>query len=255
MKPSRSKRLAISLTIIGTSVFAWVLLLVNPGHILGIVHCHISDSGPSAASFQMLLAMNPFSSQLAGWGLMVVAMMLPKLILPIQDIYGQVFKHQRLISVLLFVLGYIGVWIVAGVFIITATLVINVILPKSYIPIAVIGIITLVWQFSPIKQRCLNRGHVHKRLSAFGWKAYADVLVFGVVHGLWCVGSGWALMWFPMILPAGHNFAMVIVTFIMMSEHLEHPRFPGWHIYFSSKLARTIFTRTQIIIKRTLQFN
>src|SRR3546814_20852665 len=69
---------------------------------------------------------------------------------------------------------------------------VNLLMPMSYIPALVVGIIALVWQFSPVKQRCLNRGHDHRPLAAFGWRAHRDALLFGSVHGIWCVGSGWA---------------------------------------------------------------
>jgi predicted metal-binding membrane protein len=254
MRLSRKIRTAIGLVILGISLLVWVLLLVNPGH-MTVAHCHVSDMGPSAASLQMLLMMNPISSLLTGWGLMVVAMMFPKLILPIQYIYGRSLKSRRFWSALLFVFGYVGVWMAAGVFMISIILGLNLLMPKSYIPAIVVGAIALVWQFSPLKQRCLNRGHDHRTLSAFGWAANRDALLFGVIHGMWCVGSGWALMLFPMLLPEGHNFAMVFVTFVMLSEHLEHPRLPRWRIYFTGKLMRIVFAQTQIRLKRVLALN
>ena len=238
--------------ILGISVMLWMLLLLNPGNILTVQHCPMTASGPSRASLQMLLAMNPISSLLTGWTLMVIAMMLPKLILPIQYIYGRSLKRRRLWSALLFVLGYVGVWVMVGVFMIAAILGLNLLMPKSYIPAIIVGIIAIVWQCSPSKQRCLNRGRDHMTLAAFGWAANRDALVFGFIHGLWCVASGWALMLFPMLLPAGHNLAMVLVTFVMISEHLEHPQVPRWRFYFSGKLMRMIFAQAQIRLKRMM---
>jgi predicted metal-binding membrane protein len=246
MRLSRNNRIKINFVIIGISILVWVLLLINPGHIMTIEHCHVSASGPSTASLQMLLEMNPFSSQLIGWGLMVVAMMLPKLISPIQSIYIQSFKRYRFLNALLFVLGYIIVWMVAGVFMIGVIIGLNLLMPMSYIPALGVFIIAVVWQFSPIKQQFLNLGHDHRTLSAFGWASFRDSLHFGVMHGVWCVGAGWALMLFPMLLPQGHNLAMIIVTFIMISEHMEHPRFPQWHFNLRLKLLRIIVAQTRI---------
>ncbi|WP_460473396.1 copper chaperone [Emticicia fontis] len=212
---------------------------------MSVQHCHVSDSGPSNASLKMLLAMNPFSSLLTGWGLMVVAMMLPKLIFPIQLIYASSLKRQRLLSSLLFIFGYIGVWMIVGSFMIAIILGVHLLMPGSYIPAIVLGIIAIIWQFSPIKQRCLNRGHDHWTLAAFGWAANRDAILFGVMHGVWCVGAGWALMLLPMLLPVGHNLAMILVTFIMLSEHLEHPQFPRWRIDFRLKLFRIIVAQTK----------
>jgi predicted metal-binding membrane protein len=246
MKLSKNKRITISLIIISVSILVWMLLLVNPGHIMAMKHCHVFASCPTATSFEMLLEMKLFSAQLIGWGLMVVAMMLPKLILPIQFICQQSFKRYRFLCSLLFVLGYLLVWMLAGVFMIEVIMGLNLLLPMSYIPAFVVFIIAILWEFSPIKQRFLNRGHDHRILSAFGWKACSDSLLFGITHGVWCIGSGWALMLFPMLLPEGHNLSMILVTFMMISEHLEQPRFPQWHFKPRLKLVRIIVAQTRI---------
>ena len=245
----------IGLAILGISILVWILLLMNPGHLMTIQHCPVSASGPSAASFKMLLEMNPFTSLLIGWGLMVVAMMLPKLIVPIQYIYASSFKHRRFLSALLFVFGYIAVWMVVGVFMIALVIGLNLLMPNSYIPAIGLGIIAIVWQFSPIKQRCLNKGHDHWTLAVFGWAANRDAFLFGVMHGVWCVGSGWALMLLPMLLPNGHNIVMIVVTFIMLSEHFEHPQLPRWRMDFRGKLFRIIVAQTQIRLRRVLYMN
>jgi predicted metal-binding membrane protein len=250
MRPPGKIRKAISFLILGISLILWVLLLLNPGNILTVQHCPVTASGPSPASLQMLLAMNPISSLLTGCALMVLAMMLPKLILPIQYIYGRCLKRRRFWSAVLFVSGYVGVWITVGFFMIAAILGLNLLMPKSYVPAIGLAIIAIIWQCSPVKQKCLNRGHDHMTLAAFGWPANRDALLFGVIHGLWCVASGWALMLFPMLLPAGHNLAMILVTFVMISEHLEHPQLPRWRFYFRGKLTHVLFAQAQIKLKR-----
>jgi predicted metal-binding membrane protein len=250
MKLPGKIRTAINLVILSISIITWILLLINPGHIMTIEHCHVSDSGPSAASLQMLLAMNPASSQFIGWGLMVIAMMFPKLIVPIQYIYSRTLKRRRFSSALLFVFGYMAVWMATGIIMIAVILAVHLLMPGSYFPAIVLGVVAIIWQFSPVKQRCLNRGHDHWTLAAFGWAAYRDALLFGVMHGVWCVSSGWAIMLLPMLLPNGHNLAMVIVTFIMFSEHMEHPKVPRWHIDLRAKLFRVILARAQIKLKR-----
>jgi hypothetical protein len=250
MRLSESVRTLISLVILGISILVWVLLLINPGHIMTVERCHVSDSGPSVTSLHMLLEMNPIYSLLSGWGLMVVAMMLPKLIIPIQQIYARSFKRCRFLSSLLFVFGYIGVWMLVGIFLIAAILGLHLLMPNSYFPAIGLGTIAIVWQFSPVKQRCLNKGHGHQTLAAFGWAANRDALLFGVMHGVWCVGSGWALMLLPMMLPKSHNIAMIAVTLIMLSEHLEHPQLPRWRMDFRFKLFRVIVAQTKIRLKQ-----
>lgn len=246
MKISPNRCLAINLVIISISILVWLVLIINPGHILGMKHCHVSTSGLSTVSFQMLLEMNPVSSQLIGWGLMVIAMMLPKLILPIQFIYIQSLKRHRFLNALLFVLGYITTWMIVGVFMIGIIMFSNLWMPMSYIPALIVIFIAIIWQYSPIKQRFLNLGHNHRILSAFGLYSMRDSLSSGFSHGISCVGAGWALMLFPMLLPYGHILAMIIITFIMIAEHLEHPRIPEWGFNPRLKLIKIIIAQTKI---------
>lgn len=252
MRLSAKARWAITRVILAISILVWILLLFNPSNIMTIEHCAISDAGPTVASLQMLLEMNPFSSQLVGWALMVIAMMLPKLILPIQGIYAQSLKRNRFHLALLFVLGYMMVWMIVGFLMIILIFLLHLILPGSYLSAIFLGIIAIVWQFSPIKQKCLNRGHDHWTLPAFGWPACRNAVYYGVAHGAWCVGSGWAIMLLPMLLPSGHNMAMVIVTLIMISEHLEHPQIPLWRVYYRAKLLRYVVAQAKIILRHVL---
>ena len=119
-------------------------------------------------------------------------------------------------------------------------------LPQSYLPAVVVGNVAFVWQCSPVKQRCLNRGHNHRELAAFGMAADLDVVSFGLMHALWCVGSCWALMLLPMLVLQGHFVAMALVTFVMNSERLERPRPVNWRLRFSGKLMRIVVSQTRI---------
>ena len=212
-------------------------------------HCHVTTMGPSGASFQMLLAMNPISGMMMGWTLMVFAMMLPKLIGPIQYIHERSFKRQRFVSAVLFVVGYAAVWIVIGLVMNAIILGFNFLMGNSFIPGILVGLIAVIWQFSPWKQKFLNRGHDHWSLAAFGWPANRDAFHFGTMHGVWCLCSGWALMLFPMLLPQGHNVAMLIVTVIMISEHMEHPKIPKWRFDVRLKLLKIVYAQARIKLK------
>src|ERR1700694_4220646 len=121
-------------------------------------HCPAMKSGamPSPASIQML-AMNPPAYLAAGWALMLVAMMSPVLISPLHHIRLRSFTHRRTRSVVLFVTGYAVIWMALGGGILAIELAARVLAPQSYLPAATSFLITIVWQFSPIKQRCLNR--------------------------------------------------------------------------------------------------
>lgn len=211
-----------------------------------VAHCPVTDSGASLVSFQMLLAMNPISSMTAGWALMLVAMMSPTLITPIRHVRERSFKRRRARCVTLFVVGYAAIWMAAGGVLLAAMLMLSLLMPQSYLPAIGMAIIAFVWQCSPIKQRCLNRGHNHSELAAFGIAADLDALRFGITHGVWCVGSCWALMLFPMLLSQGHFAAMAAVTFVMTSDRLEQPRPLSWRLRVPGKLTRIVVAQTRI---------
>ncbi len=217
------------------------------------IFCHPNIKWPSETSIYLFLLMNPISDLMVGWTLMVLAMMLPKLILPILYIFDRSLKRRRLTSIALFIFGYTFIWIVVGFIFNALILLVNLFMPLSYIPAGVLGIIAIVWHVSPTKQKFLNLGHEHKSLAAFGWAANRDAIVFGIMHGIWCVGSGWALMLLPMLLQEGHNLVMLIVTFIMISEHLEHPRVPKWYFSLRLRLLWIVIAQLKIKIKQVLE--
>ena len=245
MTTSDRHRTQITFLILLLSAITWVMLLVSP---LGVTlnHCPVSDSDRSLASFQMLLQMNPISSLVIGWTVMLIAMMLPTLIQPIHHVRERSFKRRRLRSVALFVAGYAVIWMLAGALLLTTIMVLNWVLPGSYLPPIIVGTIALVWQCSPTKQRCLNRSHNHRALKAFGVAADLDALRFGIAHGVWCVGSCWALMLLPMVITEGHLAAMAAVSFLMISERLERPMPLAWRLSLRGKLLRILIAQTRI---------
>jgi predicted metal-binding membrane protein len=270
----------ISLLILLISAVAWMVLLVSPGSTMPHahhpvtdpgaalassqmptdnpasatphVHHPVTDSGVAPASLPLLLAIKPLFSLLAGWALMLVAMMAPTLIAPICHIIARSFKRRRARSVTLFVIGYAVIWIAAGVVLIATTLTLKLLMPQSYWPVVAVTIIAVVWQCSPIKQRCLNRSHNHRELAAFGTAADLDALHFGITHGVWCLGSCWALMLLPLMISYGHFAAMAVVTFVMTSERLEYPQPLGWRLHLRAKLMRIMVAQTQIQFQKVL---
>lgn len=212
------------------SAVTWGLLLVKPGNMLMLAHCPpaTSEGMPLPASLQMLRAMNPPLNLVSGWALMLVAMMSPVLIQPIRHVRMSSFTHRRARSIALFVTGYAAVWMAVGVVLLAIALMLESSAPQPYLLAAGVALVTLVWQLSPMKQRCLNRCHSCDELAAFGSAADFDALHFGTTHGIWCAGSCWGWMLFPMLLPRGHMVAMAIVAVLIFSERLEPPGPLGW---------------------------
>jgi predicted metal-binding membrane protein len=191
----------------------------------------------SVIAWSVILTKSPISSccsaagselALPNWILMLVAMMAPMLAPSLYHIILSSFARRQMRSIALFVAGYGVIWIAMGIIMLAAATPLFS-LPR-FLPAIAVGLIALVWQASPFKQRCLNRCHRHRQLAAFGLAADRDVLSMGLEHGFWCVGSCWAMMLFPILLPEGHFVAMAAVSVLMFCERLDRPRTPSWRL-------------------------
>ena len=232
-----------------TGAAAWILLLSGPGGTGAVAHCLAAGVAPPGASLRMLLAMNPPLSLAAGWILMLAAMMLPVLIEPLYNLRLRSFAKRRARSSLLFVAAYAAAWMAPGAALLAIVLAVESRAPQSWLPAAASALVALAWQASPIKQRCLNRCHAHPAPAAFGAAADLDALRSGITHGLWCAGSCWALMLFPMLLPVGHAAAMAVVTLLIFGERLEQPMPPCWRWRGPGKLARMAAARARMRLR------
>ena len=205
----------------------------------------MSDLHSSHAMPAKLLETDPRASMAIGWFLMLVAMMAPTLIAPLWHIRLRSFSRRRWRSCALFIFGYAAVWMTIGALYIAADAGTKILPWQPLWPAAGLALLALIWQASPVKQRCLNRCHQHGSLTAFGFSADVDALRFGISHGVWCVGSCWALMLFPIVLPQGHLVAMIAVSVLMFAERLENPARPVWRFRGLGKATRILFEHSR----------
>jgi predicted metal-binding membrane protein len=239
-------RTRVSITVLLISAATWMMFLACPWVAMTHVHLPGGVSGRSLNSSDVLLVLNSLATLAAGWALMLIAMMLPTLIAPIHHVLDRSFKRRRARSVVLFLLGYTVIWMVAGGLLHAIKFALHLLAPEPYLLSAGVALGVIVWQCSPTKQRCLNREHNHPELAAFGIAADWDALRFGTLHGIWCVGSCWALMLFTILLSHGHLAAMAAVTFLMISESLEQPRLVRWRLRGPGRLCWIIVAQTRI---------
>ncbi len=229
---------------------AWALLIAAPTQMLA--HCVTMDHASVSSSLSMLLAMSSPASLAAGWSLMLCAMMLPVLILPIGYIRRSSFSYRRARSTALFLVGYFALWIAAGPVLLTLAATLRLHAPQSWLPAIAVLVVALLWQSSPWKQIFLNRCHVHIGLSAFGFTADLSALRFGLVHGLWCAGSCWAWMLFPLLLPHGHLLAMALVSVLVFAERIESAAPPRWRLRGLGRITRIVLAQARPLnLKRT----
>lgn len=256
MRLSAELQRKINGLLISLSLVAWAVLIFKPSGKFDMDICRTLAPTASWFSLAQFERLNLVWDQLLGWSLMVLAMMCPKLILPIQQLVALSLKRLRISNASLFVLGYLSSWTIAGILILAISLSVQSLLPQyyltqSYLPALVCLVLALIWQCSPYKQFFLNQGHQHKIIRAFGYQAAFDSFAYGVRHGMWCVGSGWLLMLFPMLLPTAHLFAMALITIVMLSEHLQNPQPIKWRIDLRMQLLRYLIVQTRKYLAST----
>lgn len=240
----------IRISVLSLSAVSWGLLLAGPssGHMMP--HCapDFTATAYGSAPLSLLRALGRSASLAAGWAwvLMLVAMMSPLLVPPMRHVYISSFAHRRARSIALFVAGYWIVWVAIGVAFLPVEFAAGLLAPKSYFPAAVIALVALVWQCSPLKQFCLNRCCSHVALSAFGGAADFDAVRFGLRYGAWCTGSCWALMFFPMLLPKGHLLAMALIAGLLFCERLEGPMPPSWRVRGLGRVSRSVLAQVRM---------
>ena len=140
-----------------------------------------------------------------GWVLMIVAMMLPSSI-PLVLTFGALVRRRCAPTqlVLLLLLGYLVVWTGFGL---TAWLLdrgihaaVDTLPWLAEHPQLILGSTLLVaglWQFSPIRDRCLDECRSPLGFVANRWRGTAErreSFAMGIAHGAFCVGCCWWLM-------------------------------------------------------------
>ena len=231
-------RRRISCGVFGLSVFAWLSLTLLPRMNETQYAEAVFDTFVGAMCINGILvsqtdSISPMAAlsgaNTLGWAMMVVAMMFPTLINPLTHIAQQSFRDKRIVLMTVFLLAYLLTWTFAGLGLLSLSLVIRQSFSESPYGLTLfVLLIALIWQCTPLKQRCLNRNHQHPALRAYGLASYVDAGRVGLSHGRWCVGSCWALMLFSTVSITAHQPIMLLLTFIMLSESMQVPRPPAW---------------------------
>jgi len=142
---------------------------------------------------------------LAGWTLMIVAMMLPSsvpLVVTFAALVGRRVRPMRLVGLLL--LGYLLVWAGFGFVAWSADRGVHAAVEAlpwlAAHPQLIIGATLLaagLWQFSPLRDRCLDECRSPLGFVLNRWRGTSErreALFMGIAHGAFCVGCCWSLM-------------------------------------------------------------
>jgi predicted metal-binding membrane protein len=164
-----------------------------------------------------------------GWILMTIAMMLPTSI-PLLVVFHSICRSRanRPLLIALVVFGYLAAWLAFGVAAYAATIGIgraannlSWIQNRPWMLAAGILLLAGLYQFSPLKYRCLDKcrspfsfiaGHWH------GGREHAEAFLLGVSHGIFCVGCCWALMLLMIPIGAGNLGWMLMLAVVMAVE-------------------------------------
>lgn len=196
---------------------AWGVMLVNDGH-----HSHT------------------YGAALYGWMVMTVAMMLPMVVEPMRLTAERSFWHRRHRATLGFVIGYLAVWLLAGI----ALSFFRVPHGMQDRAAAIALVLAAAWQLTRWKQRGLNGCHRSMPLAPRGWRADRDCVRYGLFIGTRCLISCWALM--LVCYASGHQFLLtLLVTAVVFAERYSER---------SRRLSRPLLLLGVVIFVTTLNF-
>jgi predicted metal-binding membrane protein len=164
----------------------------------------------------------------AGWTLMVVAMMLPTS-LPLVALFRALVRGRpdRARLTALLVAGYLAVWTLFGVVVYCGDFVLHGAVERSawlganVVPFIGAGtlIVAGLYQFTPLKGACLRQCQSPLGFVMTRWRdGHAGALRMGAVHGAYCLGCCWAL--FAVLVAAGvMSLAwMLLLTLVVFAE-------------------------------------
>ncbi|MCL9759803.1 DUF2182 domain-containing protein [Frankia sp. AiPa1] len=224
------------------------------GPILVILETHPADAMAPGDAFSA----ESLWMFLVSWPFMLTAMMAPLLIPALRHVYVRSLPSRRRRTLALLTAAYAAIWSAGGLILFVlagAILAIrrwlslspngtffpdSAVFPDDMVALAIGVVVAVAWQFSPLKQRCLNRHHAHPPMAAFGRDADVAALRFGGMHAFWCLGSCWALMLLPLLFDRWHLVAMAVVTLWIWAEVLDPPVAPAWRPRLPVTAARLV---------------
>jgi predicted metal-binding membrane protein len=204
--------------ILALSGAAWIYMLAGYTLAWPVDAVRVHDRPHAAFSSHTLL------TDLRIWLVMIDAMMVPLATGPVRAVAVRSLWRRRHRAMMVFVAGYVAVWLIAGGGVALARS-LSAFLPDSSPAIAAGGfLLAAVWHALPVRRRALASCHFTRPIAPTGWKADADCLRYGCVIGGRCVVSCWALM-LACVLARHNPLAMLgTATLMVMERFAFRPR-------------------------------
>jgi len=210
-------RRALSLTVVVISAGAWTALAVAGGA-LGHPDGHHARAG------------GPVGIAVAGWAVMVVAMMLPPA-LPMLDVLRALLARHRRAALLVAVAAaaFVAVWTAVGGLLVAADTLLRALAgpwldvhPQLVPGLALVG--AGLYQFTPLKRSCLRACRSPRGFAIAHWHglrpAAVEVCVVAGAYALSCVGCCWALMAVSLVVGVAALPLMVVLAAVTAAERL-----------------------------------
>jgi predicted metal-binding membrane protein len=198
--------------LVALALAAWLALWLWEGSPYG-AYLHHDSGGPLALEASLFAV---------GWLLMIVAMMLPSSVPLVMTFAVLVRRRQRPRQlVVLLLIGYLLVWGAFGLAawiadrgIHAAVDAVPWLAEHPQVIIATTLAVAGLWQFSPLRDRCLDEcrsplGFVMNRWR--GTSERREAMAMGIAHGAFCVGCCWSLMLVMFGVGLGSLSAMLLL--------------------------------------------
>jgi predicted metal-binding membrane protein len=166
---------------------------------------------------------------IAGWALMIVAMMLPTslpLVTLFHTLTNRRMDQRQLVSLLL--VGYLCIWVLFGVVIYLGDWILHhVVEHNAWLQANTwgLGAVTVVlaglYQFTPLKYHCLDKCRSPLSFIMEHWRGRHDkaqAFRLGVHHALFCLGCCWSLMLLMFAVGVGNVGWMLALATVMAIE-------------------------------------
>jgi predicted metal-binding membrane protein len=249
MTPAAHERWRVRLPLIVFAGISWLAILFLPKG-QGVSFCDTSVWS-SISTDKLLFVLDGLSTLTLVWSwvLMVVAMMAPMLTRNLAHVQARAIPSLRAAGTILFLIGYLSVWFLAGVPAALILISIELLQPAAYLTLIAALAIALVWQFSPVKQSCLNRCHRTPSLAGSGRRFVFSIFCYGFAQGIWCVGTCWALMIVGLLSGEAHILVMALLSAILLAERFDKPMRPGWSVRYPTVVLRMTLFRLERLVK------
>jgi predicted metal-binding membrane protein len=165
----------------------------------------------------------------AGWLVMLLAMMLPTS-LPLVFMFHRLVQRRpdraQLLTLLL--VGYLSIWIAFGVLVYLGDAVLHAAVDRSpwladhaWAFTAAILLLAGLYQFTPLKYHCLDKCRSPFSFITEHWRGRrerAQAFLLGIHHGRFCLGCCWTLMLLMFAVGVGNLGWMLVLGALMAIE-------------------------------------